>query len=49
MQECLVPNADIQMLAEKMKKFYIKPPRIDKKNLDRFNATFIAKEYLKLI
>ena len=49
MQECLVPNGNIQALAEKMKKFYASPPRIDKKNLNRFDATHIAKEYLKLI
>jgi len=49
MHECLVPNGNIQALAEKMKKFYARPPRIDKKNLNRFDATHIAKEYLKLI
>ena len=49
MSECLVPNGNIEALAEKMRKFYAKPPHIDKKNLKRFEATLIAKEYLKLI
>jgi glycosyltransferase involved in cell wall biosynthesis len=49
MRDCLVLNGDIQALAEKMKKFYTKPPRIDRKNLKRFDASLIAKEYLKLI
>jgi glycosyltransferase involved in cell wall biosynthesis len=49
MFECLVPNGNIEALAEKMRKFYATPPHIDKKNLKRFEATLIAKEYLKLI
>jgi glycosyltransferase involved in cell wall biosynthesis len=49
MQDCLVPNGNIQALAEKMRQFYKTPPRIDKKNLKRFDANIIAKEYLKLI
>lgn len=49
MSDCLVPNGNIKALAEKMRKFYAKPPNIDKKNLKRFDATIIAKEYLKLI
>ena len=49
MCDCLVPNGNIKALAEKMRKFYAKPPNIDKKNLKRFDATIIAKEYLKLI
>ena len=49
MRDCLVPNGNIQALAKKMKKFYTKPPRIDRKNLKRFDASLIAKEYLKLI
>jgi glycosyltransferase involved in cell wall biosynthesis len=49
MRECLVPNGNIQALAEKMRKFFAKPPHIDKKNLKRFDAIVIAHEYLKLI
>jgi glycosyltransferase involved in cell wall biosynthesis len=49
MRECLVPNGNIQVLAEKMRKFFAKPPHIDKKNLKRFDAIVIAHEYLKLI
>ena len=49
MQDCLVPNGNIQALAEKMRQFYETPPRIDKINLKRFDANIIAKEYLKLI
>ena len=49
MQDCLVPNGNIQALAEKMRQFYKTPPRIDKINLKRFDANIIAKEYLKLI
>ena len=49
MRECLVPNGNIQALAKKMRKFFAKPPHIDKKNLKRFDAIVIAHEYLKLI
>jgi len=49
MRNCLVPNGNVKALAEKMRKFYVKPPNIDKKNLERFEAAKVAKEYLKLI
>jgi len=49
MRDCLVPNGNVKALAEKMRKFYAKPPNIDKKNLDRFESAKVAKEYLKLI
>jgi glycosyltransferase involved in cell wall biosynthesis len=49
MQKCLVPNGNVKALAKKMSKFYAKPPNIDKKNLERFEATRIAKKYLELI
>ncbi len=49
MRDCLVQSGSIEMLAEKMQKFYVKPPTIDKKNLERFEAARIAREYLKLI
>ena len=49
MLDCLVKCGDAEALALKMKAFYIKPPQIDKKSLKRFEATSIAKEYLKLI
>jgi glycosyltransferase involved in cell wall biosynthesis len=49
MLDCLVKCGDAEALAAKMKAFYIKPPQIDKKSLKRFEATSIAKEYLKLI
>lgn len=49
MRDCLVPYGNVKALAEKMRKFYTKPPNIDKKNLNRFDATVIANEYLKLI
>ena len=49
MKNCLVPNGNVKMLAKKMNAFYYKPPQIDKKNLQRFEAGHIAKEYLKLI
>ena len=49
MLDCLVRCGDAEALAAKMQAFYIKPPQIDKKSLRRFEATAIAKEYLKLI
>jgi hypothetical protein len=49
MQKCLVPNGNVKALAKKMSKFLAKPPNIDKKNLERFEATRIAKKYLELI
>ena len=49
MKNCLVPNGNVKALANKMQDFYLKPPRINNKSLDRFEASHIAKEYLKLI
>jgi len=49
MKECLVPVNDAEALAKKMKGFYLKPPKIDKLVLKRFEAKTVAKEYLKLI
>jgi glycosyltransferase involved in cell wall biosynthesis len=49
MKNCLVPNENIKALANKMHDFYLKPPRINNKSLNRFEASHIAKEYLKLI
>jgi len=49
MKNCLVPNGNVKALANKMQNFYLKPPRINNKSLDRFEASHIAKEYLKLI
>jgi glycosyltransferase involved in cell wall biosynthesis len=49
MAECLVPANDAEALAKKMSSFYLKPPRIDRSVLERFEAKTIAKEYLKLI
>ncbi len=49
MLDCLVKCGDAKALAAKMQAFYTKPPQIDKKSLRRFEATAIAKEYLKLI
>jgi len=49
MKNCLVPNGNVKMLAKKMNAFYYNPPQIHKKTLQRFEASRIAKEYLKLI
>jgi glycosyltransferase involved in cell wall biosynthesis len=49
MSECLVPTNDTEALAKKMKSFYIKPPKIDRLVLKRFEAETVAKQYLKLI
>jgi len=49
MAECLVPTNDTEALAKKMISFYLKPPRVDRSVLERFEAKKIAKEYLKLI
>ncbi len=49
MAECLVPKNDAEALAKKMSDFYLKPPKIDRSVLKRFEAKTIAKEYLKLI
>jgi glycosyltransferase involved in cell wall biosynthesis len=49
MKKCLVPANDIEALAKKMKSFYLSPPKIDQRILQRFEAKTVAKEYLKLI
>ncbi len=49
MKNCLVPNGNVKMLAKKMNAFYYSPPQIHKKTLQHFEASRIAKEYLKLI
>lgn len=49
MKNCIVPNGNAKMLAKKMNAFYYNPPQIHKKTLQRFEASRIAKEYLKLI
>ncbi len=49
MKNCLVPNGNVKMLAKKMNAFYYNPSQIHKKTLQRFEASRIAKEYLKLI
>ncbi len=49
MADCLVPNNNASILAKKMRAFYSNPPKINKKNLDRFEACDIARKYLKLI
>jgi glycosyltransferase involved in cell wall biosynthesis len=49
MQDCLVLNGSAKALAKKMYSFYLKPPQINRKSLDRFEASHIAQEYLKLI
>ena len=49
MQDCLVLNGSARALAKKMYSFYSKPPQINHKSLDRFEASHIAQEYLKLI
>ena len=49
MQDSLVRCGDAKALAEKMRKFYSKPPHINKKSLKRFEAATITKEYLELI
>lgn len=49
MEDSLVKCGDAKALAEKMNAFYSNPPQIHKKTLQRFEASRIAKEYLKLI
>ncbi|MDB5813206.1 MAG: glycosyl transferase [Rhodocyclales bacterium] len=49
MHDALVPVGDVQALAKKMKIFHAQPPRIDAQSLDRFAASTVANEYLKLI
>lgn len=49
MQDSLVKCGDAKALGEKMRKFYSKPPHINKKSLKRFEAATITKEYLELI
>jgi glycosyltransferase involved in cell wall biosynthesis len=49
MRDCLVPNGDSKKLAKKMHSFYSNPPQIDSESLGRFEASHIAKKYLKLI
>jgi glycosyltransferase involved in cell wall biosynthesis len=49
MQDCLVLNGSARALAKKMYSFYSKPPQINRNSLDRFEASHIAQEYLKLI
>jgi glycosyltransferase involved in cell wall biosynthesis len=49
MRECLVPTNDTEALAKKMKSFYVKPPKIDRLVLERFEAETVAKQYLELI
>lgn len=49
MSESLVPPGDVQALAQKMKVFHARPPQIDAQSLNRFAATTVANEYLKLI
>jgi len=49
MQDHLVLNGSAKALAKKMHSFYLKPPKINCKSLDRFEACHIAQEYLKLI
>lgn len=49
MRECLVPPGNVQALAAKMRAFHAQPPQIDVASLQRFEATTVANEYLKLI
>ena len=49
MEDSLVKCGDAKALAEKMREFYSKPPRINKESLKRFAATTITNEYLELI
>ena len=49
MLDCLVPNGELKPLAKKIHSFYSKPPHINSESLHRFDAIYIAKEYLKLI
>ncbi|MDB5799480.1 MAG: glycosyl transferase [Rhodocyclales bacterium] len=49
MSDSLVAVGDVQALAQKMKAFHAHPPRIDTQSLDRFAASTVADEYLKLI
>ena len=49
MQDSLVLNGSAKALAKKMYSFYSKPPRINRKSLDRFDACHITQEYINLI
>ncbi|HSD39817.1 MAG TPA: glycosyltransferase [Rhodocyclaceae bacterium] len=49
MSASLVPLGDVLALSQKMKAFYVHPPKIDAQSLDRFSAAAVAGEYLKLI
>ena len=45
----LIAGLAARALAKKMYSFYSKPPQINRNSLDRFEASHIAQEYLKLI
>jgi len=49
MQDSLVLNGSAKALAKKMYSFYSRPPKINHKSLDRFEACHVAQEYLNLI
>ena len=49
MPQMLVPPGDVQAFAARLRESHGKPPMIDVASLNRFEASVVANEYLKLI